>query len=253
MKVLETSRGHARNNGFRPIKKVDMTLEVAERIKEMLQAGILKPGSKLPTERELVELLQISRPSLREALKALCFMGLIRSRRGTGTYISNSAVDILSRPLEFLPLLQSLPMTELFEARRLVEVKVAGLAAKRATEDDIAGMRSALDACGRYLDKPSKFVIHEIQFHKAVYSAAGNSVLCKAMDILYQILNEFRVQSVAAVKNLREMLEYHERIYEAIVDRNPEEAVRAMEKHFQYSEAVLKREGLLAAANGLSG
>ena len=246
---LKSNRSAKQKNGFRPIEKVDMTLEVTERIKEMLQSGTLEPGSKLPPERELVNLLQISRPSLREALKALSFMGLIRARRGMGTYISDSAIDVLSRPLEFLPLLHNLPLTELFEARRLVEVKVAGLAAERATEHDIAAMRKALDVCARYLDKPKKFIVYEIQFHKALYSAAGNSVLCKAMDILYQILNEFRVQSVSALEDLRTMLEYHERIYEAIADRDPAKAVEAMERHFEYSELVLKQKGLLAKSD----
>jgi GntR family transcriptional repressor for pyruvate dehydrogenase complex len=231
---------------FRPIKKVDLTLEVVARIKELLANGTLRAGSRLPTERELAQLLHISRPSVRQALKALSFMGLIKARPGTGTYISDSAADILSRPLEFLPLVRNLPIAELFEARALVEVKLAGMAARRATEDDLAAMRKELEACRRHLSDPKKFVHHEIRFHKALYYATGNSVLAHAMDFLYRLLNEFRLRSVAVVEDLEEMLEYHERIYKAIVRRDDVAAIRAMEKHFEYTGAVLKKGGLLA-------
>lgn len=242
---LANARGH-----FRPIKKVDLTLEVVARIKELLTRGELHAGSRLPTERELAEMLGISRPSVRQALKALSFMGLIRARQGAGTYISDSAVDILSRPLEFLPLVRNLPLSELFEARMIVEVKAAALAARRATDDDLNAMCEALEACRKHLKEPKKFVLDEIRFHKAVYCATGNSVLIQAMDMLYNLLHGLRLRSVSAASDLGEMLEYHVPIYEAIACRDEAAAIRAMEKHFDYTEALLSRKGLLAKTDG---
>src|SRR5215471_10663873 len=116
-----------------PIPRVDLTEEVVRRFKALLADGKLKPGGRLPAERDLAVLFAISRPSLRHGLKALELMGAVESRRRHGTFITKSAGKVLDEPLHFAVLLNSTSFEELYEVRRIVEVELAGLAAERAT------------------------------------------------------------------------------------------------------------------------
>ena len=116
-----------------PIPRVDLTEEVVRRFKWLLAEGKLKPGGRLPPERELATLLGISRPSLRHGLKALELLGAIESRRRHGTFVSDSAGKVLEEPLAFLVLLNATTFEELYEVRRTVEVELAALASTRAT------------------------------------------------------------------------------------------------------------------------
>ena len=134
-----------------PIDRSGITELVVQRIKELLQQGELKAGSRLPPERELAEMLSISRPSLRTALKALSVMGIIRAKPGAGTFIAESMPEIFAEPMAFLTLIHNTETPELFEARRIIETGLVELAAERATSEhlkaiaaEVEGMRKSL-------------------------------------------------------------------------------------------------------------
>src|SRR5262249_622768 len=123
-----------------PIDRAGITELVVQRIKELLERGELKAGSRLPPERELADMLHISRPSLRTALKALSVMGIIHAKPGAGTYIAESLPEGFTEPMQFMTLINHTSVDELFEARRIIEAGLAELAAERATEADIAAL-----------------------------------------------------------------------------------------------------------------
>src|SRR4030095_9532902 len=116
-----------------PIDRSGITELVVQRIKELLEQGELKAGSRLPPERELAEMLNISRPSLRTALKALSVMGIIRAKPGAGTYIAESLPEVFTEPMRFMTLIHNTADEELFEARLIIEAGLAELAAERAS------------------------------------------------------------------------------------------------------------------------
>jgi len=233
-----------------PIKKVDLTEEVIKKMKALLESGDLRAGSKLPPERELAEMLEISRPSLREALKALSVMGILKAQPGQGTFVTDEFLAILSEPLHFLMLLkENLPFTELFEARTVLETKMARMAAMRASEEDLRAMELSLGGMKDNLDFPKGFVEHEIRFHQAIIDAAGNTLLSTVMEILYKLLNHNREKAAAVLDNLDEMYECHYKIYEEIAKSNPEGAERAAEQHFVYSEIKLREKGLVLGSH----
>lgn len=233
-----------------PIKKVDLTEEVIKKMKALLESGDLRAGSKLPPERELAEMLEISRPSLRGALKALSVMGILKAQPGHGTFVTDEFLAILSEPLHFLMLLkENLPFTELFEARTVLETKMARMAAMRASEEDLRAMEQSLAGMKENLDFPQGFVEHEIRFHRAIIDAAGNTLLSTVMEILYKLLNHYREKAVAVLDDLDEMYECHYRIYEEIAKSNPEGAERAADQHFVYSEIKLREKGLVLGSH----
>src|SRR5205809_1237393 len=120
-RLLSKIEPGSRKSLVTPIKKIDLTEEVIKKMKALLESGELRAGSRLPPERELAEMLGISRPSLRTALKALSVMGIIRAKPGAGTYIADSSPEIFSEPMEFMTLIHKTETAELFEARRIIE------------------------------------------------------------------------------------------------------------------------------------
>src|SRR5215510_5967984 len=129
-----------------PIDRAGITELVVQRIKELLARGELRAGSRLPPERELADMLSISRPSLRTALKALSVMGIIRAKPGAGTYIAEEIPEVFTEPMHFMTLIHNTSVDELFEARRIIEAGLAELATERATTEDIAAMNKEIEA-----------------------------------------------------------------------------------------------------------
>src|SRR5439155_17548637 len=122
--------------------KEDVTVRLLSTFKRLISEGALAPGSRLPAERELAENFQVSRSSLRQALKVLQIMGVISQRVGDGTYLNAGAPSILSEPMEFLILLDGISFHELMEARLIVEPELAARAARRATAEDISELNA---------------------------------------------------------------------------------------------------------------
>src|SRR6266571_8241461 len=121
----------------RPEKNGLMAEQVVIQVRDMIRQGTLKPGDRLPPERELAKRLGISRASLRHGLRFLAAIGVLTSRHGSGTYIAEGPPALASEPLSMLAALHGFTTEKMFEARRFVEVAVAGLAAEHATDDQM--------------------------------------------------------------------------------------------------------------------
>src|SRR5690554_3631179 len=130
---------------YTPVKNTKVYEEVIEQIKFMITSGQLKKGEKLPPERELVEKFQVSRTSVREALRALQIIGLIESRQGGGNYIKDSFDDNLIEPLSMMFVLQNSRNSEILELRRVLEVETARLAAKNISDEELTRLKEIID------------------------------------------------------------------------------------------------------------
>src|SRR5216684_7576215 len=155
----------------RPAENGLATEQVVIQVRDMIRQGKLRPGDRLPSERELAKRLGISRASLRPGLRFLSAMGVLTSRHGSGTYIADGPPALDSEPLRMLAELHRFTPNEMFEARKLLEVGLAGLAAQHATDDHLATMAEEVTEMYATLDDPQQYLIHDIRFHRAV--AAG--------------------------------------------------------------------------------
>src|SRR5665647_3539080 len=126
-----------RGKMFSPIKNTKVYEQVIDQIKDMIDKGTLKKGDKLPSERNLVLQLEVSRASIREALRALEVIGLIECRQGEGNYIKSSFQDNLFEPLSIMFMLEGSSKEEIWELRKIMEVEASGLAAKRITSEQL--------------------------------------------------------------------------------------------------------------------
>jgi len=208
-------------------------VEIAAHLRGMIHRGELRPGDRLPTERELARLFGVSRPTLRAGISSLSAVGVIRSRSGTGTFVAEAegSPSLDSGPLHLMASLHGFTSAEILEARRSLEMVIAGLAAERATAEQLAGMTEEITEMYASLDEPEKFLSHDMRFHQTVAAASGNRILTSLMNMVATIQFESRRKTIRQTKDLKELAERHRHVYCAIRNRSPEAARNAMRDH----------------------
>jgi GntR family transcriptional repressor for pyruvate dehydrogenase complex len=216
--------------------------KVVEHVRRLIEAGSLHPGDRLPAERDLALQIKVSRPSLRSGLRTLQAMGVIEARQGSGTYIADGPPKLGDGPLRFLAALHGFTRDEMFEARRVLEVGTAGLAAERATPEQIALIADEVTSMFASLDDPHPFLVHDLQFHRVVAAGSGNPVLTTLIDTLAELVFEYRRVTVERAKDLKESAELHRQIYRAIKDRDADEARRLMGEHLSLARQAQAAE-----------
>ena len=196
----------------------------------------LKVGDQLPSERELAKQLSVGRSSLREAIQGLQTMGLVEVRHGIGTFFTSEPGKWPLNPLGFQHTPPRQLFEELLEARLLVEVRLAALAAERATESDLARLREMAEK--RAQARPGEYVERGVEFHFAVAEAAHHSVLSsmlKAVAHLYfDVLDSLDSEARDAEAAFRARQQGgHDQVLEMIEARDPQGAADAMRTHLR--------------------
>jgi len=225
-----------------PIDRAGITELVVQRIKELLGRGELKAGSRLPPERELADMLHISRPSLRTALKALSVMGVIHAKPGAGTYIAKSLPEVFTEPMHFMTLINNTSVEELFEARLIIEAGLAELAAERASESDIAALIEEVEEMKAKTGDPEEFLKHDVRFHQAMARAANNKLMGGVMDTVAQLLFHIRRQTIARANDLEAAIEWHEKIITAMQKHDPKRAKDTISGHLRAAQSSWAHE-----------
>jgi GntR family transcriptional repressor for pyruvate dehydrogenase complex len=218
------------------------TEQVAARVYELIKREELKPGDRLPPERELAKDLGISRLSLRSGLSSLISMGVLRSRQGAGTFIADGPPVLDSEPLRLLAALHGFSFKHMFETRSVLEVGAAGLAAERATGEQLATMSEEIAEMFANIEHPQQFLVHDINFHRAVAAASNNPTLASLVEMVAAVMYERRRETIDRAHDFREALELHRAVYRAIRDRKPEEARAAMREHIEKARLAFALE-----------
>lgn len=215
-----------------PIKRTSVVEQAIDRIYDLILTQNLRENDRLPPERQLSEMLGISRNSLREAIRVLDMMGVLRVDQGSGMVIEASRVaESVGRHLSFALLLNREKLFELFEARLVIETECAGLAAGKATVEEVEEMKrvySELTSMGT--DRETGIQL-ELKLHNLVAKAARNSVLEKILSSLEDLLRESRETTVPASGVTQRTIESQERIIGAIARKDPAAARAFMYEH----------------------
>ncbi|MBV8223423.1 MAG: FadR family transcriptional regulator [Candidatus Eremiobacteraeota bacterium] len=216
---------------------VGVAQSVVNRILDLVRTGMLRAGDRLPSERELIDILNISRPSLREALRALSILGVVDARRGGGAYVTDLDAPTLLAPLDFFLSLSSENLADTFESRRVVEIEIARRAALNAKAGDIEALRDMLVAHEKVLTDPVGFRILDSRFHAHLSAMGGNVVLGRIAYGLYNMGLGIRRRATENVGLIRRSLGEHRKIVEAIAARNADDAAIAMATHLDHIES----------------
>lgn len=241
-----TDSGRHRFKAIDSEKSGTTSEEVVLNLREMIQRGELRPGDRLPPERDLAKLLGVSRPTLRAGIRSLAAVGVLQSKQGAGTFVvkSEGPPSLDSSPLRMMAALHGFTNDEMFEARKSIEMAMAGLAAERATGDQMASMAEELAGMYASLDEPEQYLVHDLRFHQMVAAASGNRILTALMNMIATILYDVRSKTVKRAKDLKESAEMHRQIYRAIRDHNPEAARNAMRDHLMLAQKAQAAEVL---------
>ena len=213
--------------------------QVMVQLAQLIRRGRLRPGDRLPPERELAEKFVVSRTSVREALRALESLGLIEIRAGEGTFVRQVSVDALVGPLALMMTSQREAIGELFEARRVLEPAIAALAASRATPDEVQDMERILESQAREVAAGRTGIAEDAAFHTAIGAAAHNRAITRIVHAIMDLLTQSREESLNTPGRPTRSHQDHRRILQAIAKRNPSAARQAMADHLVAVEALV--------------
>jgi GntR family transcriptional regulator, transcriptional repressor for pyruvate dehydrogenase complex len=220
------------------VKKETTADKVAKQLRSRIECGEFKAGDKIPSERQLCELMSVSRIAIREAIKGLAAKGLLEVRTGEGTYVKLVTSEDLIDPLTIL-LMNDYSLRELMEFRWAIEVRLAGLAAKRASEQDIENIEECLRGMEEDVKIEKDYDEHDIAFHNAVAKASGNSLMAAMMNQAGELIRTAIKQTVRLPGAFLRAYKIHFDVYENIRLHNIQGAQSAMSEHLREVERSL--------------
>lgn len=231
------------------IQKDRLYQQIADQIEKSIILKKMNVGERLPSERDLAERLGVSRTIIREAIKILGVRGLVEVRHGSGTYITEITSESASTPIKrYLSSSETGNVyAKLYEVRRSLEIDIAGLAAQRATEEDLEQIEGALEKQEKAKNQLEVFTRADFAFHSALAAATHNELYSMLLAAISDLMLEFR--SVAYQSDpegsIRGALVFHKKLLKCMKDQNAEKARQVMQEHLDqgnriYCEAVLE-------------
>jgi GntR family transcriptional repressor for pyruvate dehydrogenase complex len=214
------------------------TMHVVNHIRTLIENGTLKPGDKIPPEREFARSLKISRASLRTGIGYLAAMGVMQVRHGVGTFVADGPPEFAKAYLSFMGALHGFKPWQMFEARLILEGSLAAFAAERGNEEHHAALSEEVAEMFAAIGNPADYLIHDVLFHRIISQASNNPILAALMETITSALYENRRRTVEHSTDLRESAEMHREIYRAIRARKPFEARELMNQHLRMAEAA---------------
>lgn len=230
-----TRRPHQKSEfGGGALERRSISEQVANRILSMIKSGNLKSGDRLPTEAQMGIAFGISRPPLREALKALTLMGVLESRQGGRYTVTDLSPSRLVAPFNVMLSISDYDVTEHFEARAVVELELIRLSTVRATPEERQRiMQHAVDGKAFYHD-PVAFRLLDIEFHQSLNDAADNRLLSALAQGLYDIGLDVRRLASAVPGNIEKSVSQHIEVAEAVMNKDAMGAVAAYRRHLEH-------------------
>jgi GntR family transcriptional repressor for pyruvate dehydrogenase complex len=207
------------------------TVEVVNHIRALIESGSLKPGDKIPPERDLARSLKMSRASLRTGIGYLAAMGVMKVRHGVGAFVADGPAEFGKASLSLMSALHGFQSWQMFEARLILEGSLAALAAERGKEEHHMALAEEVAEIFACLESPADFLIHDVLFHRIVAQASGNPILAALMETVTSSIYDKRSRTVERSTDLRESAEMHRMLFRAIRGRDAIEARKLMEQH----------------------
>lgn len=219
------------DSDIKPIAKTGVTDVLVDRILGFVTAGQLRPGDRLPSERDLAERFGVSRPTVREAMRALSVLGVIEVRHGGGAFVSALDATSLLSPLNFFLGLSQVSVDQLYDARRLIEGEICALAATRITPAALDELEALITEQEKVLDAAEAYLALDSRFHARLGEVADNPFLARASQSLNVLGIEFRRAAANSGEMPRRSVRDHRQIVAALAKGDAEGARKAMIAH----------------------
>lgn len=216
-----------------PMERVSVAEQVARRLLELIRSGNLRPGEQLPSERDLAAMMDVSQPSVREALRGLQILGVIRwTRRGT-SYVSSLEIAEMLAPLQFLVTLNADNVETLYQARVFIDGGIGRMAATRISDEAVKRLRKVVAIQATLTGDPIGFRVSDLEFHKIILDACANPFLDRIASSLYALGMEYRRVASETPGVIEQSVRDHLAIIEGLAARDPVRTGAAMEEHMR--------------------
>jgi len=215
--------------------------QIIDRILELIKSKQLQPGDKLPPERELAEMMQVGRQTLRAALRALSAMDVIDIRRSSGAYITDLKPNTFIERLEFMFRMSPSSVIELFEARSALEVTIIRLAASRITPEEFEQLQAHTNRIDEQLDSATSFSKADLEFHHMLYQFSRNSILAQFAEVILKLGLETRRKTAETLEARQRATRDHQAIVAALATGDPDLAANAMLAHMNTAKSSLEQ------------
>ncbi|MFH1914716.1 MAG: FadR/GntR family transcriptional regulator [Pseudomonadota bacterium] len=223
----------------RPVSRKGMYGDIVLQIRAMIDRGELRPGDRLPPERMLAEMFEVSRNTVREAIKALAEQDMVESRQGAGTFVRSVDEAGFAATLAGVVMRAKPGLRDIFEARKLIEPEIAALAARNASPRDITRIEAALADQERAVRRGEPAAEHDQLLHGLLAEASGNVVLCEVVKALHEDFTRSRVEALQSQERQEASLAAHRAIVEAVRGGHVMQAERAMRDHLEEIETIV--------------
>lgn len=226
-----------------PVRSERLSDQVANQLQGLVLSNALRPGEKLPSERELCELLGVSRTVVREAVRSLVVKGLIDVKRGGGAVVRAPDAALVSEMMTMMLRVggADVAFTNVQEVRRLLEVEIAGVAAERRDEDDLRRMADELEQMRIQHGDAPRWAAADVGFHHAIAVATRNPLYPVLLGSIADMLMEVRLTGAGLPDTPVRALVFHQAIYDRIHAADRTGARKAMQDHLRESEETFKR------------
>jgi GntR family transcriptional repressor for pyruvate dehydrogenase complex len=225
---------------------------IAARLVSLIAERQLRPGDKLPSERDLAAMMQVSRPSLREALRALAMLNIVEIRQGSGTYVTALKSEVLIEHFDFGFSVDDTTFAELLEARQMLEPGLAAAAATRATDEELAQLRDCISRSAAQTDDPEAFLAADLELHQLISAAAHNQISARIFDSLARLGMASRRRTVTLPGVRAQSVRDHQAIVDALLRRDSEAAANIMRQHLETIHSSLREAVALDGAQAIT-
>lgn len=226
---------------FAVVDRSTLPEEIAGRLLDLIRAESLRPGDRLPAERELSATMHVSRPVLREALRALAIMKVVDIRQGAGTFVTALEPQQLVSHLDFVFSKDTVALAQVLETRHVVEVGNVRLAAQRIDTPQLERLTTIVKELRGAVDDAARFSSLDIEFHDAISEAADNFLLAQFMSIINTLAKTSRERSGAERSFRQRVLRDHNRILAGLTAHDADAAAEAMSAHLDHVRQALAR------------
>jgi GntR family transcriptional regulator, transcriptional repressor for pyruvate dehydrogenase complex len=230
-------------DSLKPAQRSSLSDDIVEQITGLIAREVLKPGERIPSEKQLCQQFGVGRTSVREALKSLSVIGILESRAGDGTFVSANRDRYLERALQWGLLLDRKVVNDLIETRLLLESHTTYLAARRATAADLAAMERAIEGMEESVSDPKRYLEHDLRFHLQIAQVTQNTILGNLLSTIRGYLQSWVEQTLATsppdhpTSRALLTIKQHKKILSALKKRRANDARRAMREHILSAQA----------------
>lgn len=237
---------HKAMAAMKPIIRTSLSDEITQRIIDLISQRVLKPGERLPSEKELASQFGVGRTTIREALRSLAVLGIVEGRVGEGTFVSSTNRRYLEKALQWGLLIDRKDVRDLIETRLLLESQTAFWAAQRGTKLNLQEIEGAIKGMEESIHDPESYLRADLQFHISVAQASQNSIFYQLVSMIRGYLQAWIQRSLSrptprkTQQRAEISIQEHQTILQAIRSGNAEEARQAMNVHIVSSSRDLQ-------------